>query len=176
MKAIDVPELVKSLGFEELASMGREEMITDFLPACITGFADGDLYAMHEPYSGEQADLYGEGHYSEGRVAKVVLEAALANRMDPGPLYDFQGFVAEIFTDPKSLYATQTQATTNSVRIHPEAVVVDDNIVTLDQKPALTELKMRPRLLLMASGHTARLPKSLILSSVPVRNTLRKKI
>jgi hypothetical protein len=133
--AVNVPELVKSIGLEELASITREEVATDFMPASIAGFADGDLYVMHEPYSDVKAELYGESHYSEGKVAKLMLKSALANEMKPGALYDFQGFAAEIFTYPTSPYSTQTAS--SAVHVHPEGVVVDNKPIALPRKPSL---------------------------------------
>lgn len=131
---VDIPRLVTSLDLDELAHINREEFATNFMPASIAGLADGDLYVMHEPYSGNEADLYGESHYGEGRVAEVMLKAALANGMQPGPLYGFQGIAAEFMTNPLSPFGIKTAD--SSVHIYPEAVVVDNHPIALPRKPS----------------------------------------
>lgn len=135
MSAVSIPELVKHIGLEELASMERSEMIADFLPAAITGFADGDMITMHEPYSGRRAELYGENHYTSGLVTPTLAKAAIENGMLPGPIYDFQGFAAEYFTQPGSPFASHDGY--SSVRIYPEVVTVDGNIIGLKRPPVL---------------------------------------
>lgn len=65
-KEISVPELMRQVGLEELADIGSEEIIMDFMPAAVTGLADGDIMSIHQIYDGQRAVLYGESHYGEG--------------------------------------------------------------------------------------------------------------
>lgn len=64
-----------------------------------------------------------------------MARAAIENGMKPGILYDFQGFAADCFTDPKSPYASQDSV--SAVRIYPEVVTVDDNTLALPRAPSL---------------------------------------
>jgi len=135
MSGINVPELVKQVGLEELAKMGQDELVDDFLPAAVVGFADGDLLAIHEPYTGQKAELYGESHLGEGKVARLMAKAALENGMRPGNIYNFQGFAAKYALRPESPFsAFQPEG---SVKIHPEAVEIDGNPIVLEQPPTL---------------------------------------
>jgi SAM-dependent methyltransferase len=132
---VSLPELVRQVGLEELATIGKEELAKDFMPAAVTGLADGDLVTMHQPYTGRQAELYGENHFGDGKVAQTIGRAAIENGMAPGNLYEFQGFAAEYFTTPGS--PLSSFKTESSVRVYPEAVTIDGNPLALARTPSL---------------------------------------
>lgn len=132
---INMSEVVGQLGLEELENIRPEELAANFMPAAVIGLADGDLFVMHEPYTGLEAELYGESHYSEGKVAQVMLRAALKNGMTPGPLYDFQGYAAAYFTIEGSPFSQEIPV--NAVRIFPGAMVIDNQPVPLERRPSL---------------------------------------
>ncbi|MBX6334115.1 hypothetical protein IRY61_02105 [Candidatus Saccharibacteria bacterium] len=140
MARVDFPKFVEQVGLGDLASLGREEIATDFMPAAIAGLSDGDLAIMHREYTGRKAELYGESFYGEGRVAQAIFEAALRNGLEPGPIYDFQSFAAEYFIDlttrPDSLLGGR-QRYRSAVKIRPDALVIDDNRLPLDRPPRL---------------------------------------
>lgn len=135
MSGVNISELVHQIGLEELAAISRDELAADFLPAAVAGLADGDLVVMHAPYTNEKAELYGENHYSDGRVAKAIAQAAMESGMAPGQVYDFQGFAAEYFTQADSPFATDK--TTSTVRVYPDAIMVDGNPLALARTPTL---------------------------------------
>lgn len=129
MPGANLPELAQQIGLGELASISRQEVATNFMPAAIAGLADGDMVIMHPEYAGRMAELYGQNHYGDGLVAQAILRVALENGMDPGNVYDFQGFAADYFTQPGSPFDGQRHA--SAVQIHPEAVVIDGNPLAL---------------------------------------------
>ncbi len=133
--AVVLPELVRQIGLEELSTIETEEIVTNFMPATVTGLADGDVVVMHEPYNGRDAELYGENHFGEGVVAKAMARAAIANGMEPGQIYDFQTFAAEYFTSADSPFVTNR--TESTVRVYPEAVTIDGNPLALARTPSL---------------------------------------
>lgn len=131
---ISMAELSRQIGLEELADL-RAEDAAEFMAAAVVGLADGDFVVTHEPYSGRQAELYGENKLNDGLIAKAVARTAIENGMNPGPIYDFQGFAATLATDPRSQFASVK--TVSSIRIHPEAVTIDGNPLALSQPPKL---------------------------------------
>ncbi len=135
MSGIHLHELVRQVGLEELSTIGREEVGRDFTPAAVVGLADGDVLVTHPPYTGKKAELYGENHFGDGRVAKAIVAAALENGMTPGPIYDFQNFAAEYFTHPNSPFAVHK--TESSIRVYPEVVTIDGNPLALARTPTL---------------------------------------
>lgn len=135
MSGISVPELVTSLDLPELSEIRQDEIATDFMPACVIGLSDGDLAIVHNTYIGQNAELYGETNYMEGKVAQTVFRAALDNGMEPGLIYDFQTFVSEYFTLPQSPFSQQRSAST--VRIRPDSITVDDHPLEYPRRPRL---------------------------------------
>jgi hypothetical protein len=133
--AINFPELVQNIGLEELSNIDREELAANFMPAAVTGLADGDIALLHPPYTGRQAELYGENHFGDGQVAKAIIRAAIDSGRTPGPIYDFQGFAAEYFAGHNSIFNEFTSEST--VRIYPEAVTIDGNPLALARTPSL---------------------------------------
>ena len=133
--AVSIPELVRQVGLDELAGIGREEVANYFMPAAVTGLADGDFVTMHEPFVDKQAELYGENHFGDGRVAQAIARAAIENGMTPGQIYNFQGYAAEYFVEPSSPF--RSQATESVVHIYPETVTIDDNPLVLARTPSL---------------------------------------
>ena len=49
---INLPEMLRQANLEELTAIGREEIAKDFMPAAVTGLADGDFVLVHTPYTG----------------------------------------------------------------------------------------------------------------------------
>jgi hypothetical protein len=133
--AIDFKNLVESAGLPELSRMEKQEVASDFMPAAVTGLADGDLYAQHEPYDGHRAELYGRNSFNEGRVSKALGKAAIDNGMSRTDLYDFQGFAAEYYHNPDGPFASHDPL--SAIRIFPSAVSVDDNAIGLQRPPTL---------------------------------------
>lgn len=123
------------VGLEELASIGEKEVAQDFMPAAITGLADGDFRVVHQPYTGIQAELYGKNHFGQGKVAQIIGRAAIENGMNPGQLYEFQSFAAQYFTAPDGPF--RSFGAQSSVRIYPEAVIIDGNPLALAREPSL---------------------------------------
>ena len=135
MQGISVPELLTNLDLAEIADIEQEEVAADFMPACVVGLSDGDLTVLHNTYIGQNAELYGETNYLEGKVAQTVLRAALDNGMEPGLIYDFQTFASEYFTMPKSPFNQERSAST--VRIRPDVITVDDHPLVYPRRPQL---------------------------------------
>ncbi len=135
---VNMMEFVKQIGLEELKNIDGEELALDFMPAAIAGLADGDFALIHpETYHGRRAELYGESQYTEGRVARAILQAALANGLASGVVYDFQGLAAEYATNPDSPLQLQSNRVESTIRILPEAIVVDGNPLALNRPPVL---------------------------------------
>lgn len=134
-QGISLPELVRQVGLEELVTIGEEEIAKDFMPAAVTGLADGDIVTVHRPYIGRRAELYGENQYNDGKVAQTIGQAAIESGMTPGNLYNFQGMAAQYFTESNSPF--NAHRTESSVRIYPEAITIDGNPLALARTPSL---------------------------------------
>lgn len=132
---INLPEMVRQIGLEELATLNKDELARDFMPAAIAGLADGDVVVMHPQYTDKQAELYGENHYGDGRVAQTIGRAAIKNGMAPGDLYNFQSFAAEYFVQPNNLLEAHSKE--SSIKIYPEVVTIDGNPLALDRPPSM---------------------------------------
>jgi hypothetical protein len=128
-------ELVQSVGLDELTDIDSQEIIDDFMPAAVTGLADGDIMVINPPYEGPKADFYGESHYSEGRVAQVIGKAAIENGFADTQLYGFQGFAADFFLEPRNLFADIKPS--GAVRIFPRGLTINNNPITLPHAPSL---------------------------------------
>jgi len=135
MSDINFSELAHEIGLEELAAIDRGEITSSFMPAAVVGLADGDIIAMHQPYSGRQAELYGEVRFDEGLVAKAIARTALANGMEPGPMYNFQKDTADYFTHPRSPFSSSVAQ--SSISIYPEAMTIDGNPLAFARSPSL---------------------------------------
>lgn len=134
-KEINLSELLEQTGLPELGAISEKEIAMDFMPAAVVGLADGDIMLIHPPYTGQQAELYGEHLYGEGRVARAIVRAAIENGMAPGPLYDFQSFAAQYFTEPHNPLGEQRFESV--VRVFRDAVTVDGNAIELASPPRL---------------------------------------
>ena len=135
ISGINLPQLVTDLGFAELAKIQVKDIATDFMPASVAGLADGDLAILHAEYTGRKAELYGESNFSDGQIAQAVHRAAIANGMRPGPIYNFQTFASEYFTNPEGPYAQEREAST--IRIRPDVMTIDDNPLVPARRPQL---------------------------------------
>ncbi|MCA9324561.1 hypothetical protein KDA23_00625 [Candidatus Saccharibacteria bacterium] len=133
MSTVSFAELVETIGLEDLASINRDEIANDFMPASVTGLADGDFVLAHLPYTGRKAELYGENHFANGLVAKAMADVAMVNGLRPGLVYDFQTFAAEYFVTNSLFAAYQSDST---VKIFPEVVTIDDNGLALKRPPS----------------------------------------
>ena len=128
-------ELMERCGLPELADISQDEMADYFMPAAVAGLADGDVAGIHlKPLDGRLADLYGQKTLNEGRVAKAIFKTAIENGMQPGPIYDFQGFAADYYSDPGSPFRPGS-GIGSPIRIYPEALTVDDNPIALPRQP-----------------------------------------
>ena len=133
MTHINFADYVNRIGVGEISWASKEEIVTSFMPAAVVGLSDGDFVGLHEPYVGQQAELYGQHHYAQGKVARAVLAASLANGLDPGDVYDFQRFAANYFVQPTSPFA-QNKAD-SIVKIHPEVITIDGEPLALRSEP-----------------------------------------
>jgi hypothetical protein len=133
-REIRLSEVLHQAGLDGLANPDLLE-VDEFMTAAVTGLADGDIAGFHGPYTGKRAELYGPSQYSEGKVASAILRAALENGREPGSVYDFQVFAADYYNQPAGPFGTLRYV--SSVRIYPEAVMVDDNPLALARPPKL---------------------------------------
>jgi len=125
-----IPEkLANCIGLPDLAAMDDEEFRGDFTVASFIGLSDGDIYAAHRPYEGEQAERYGESAYSQGSVAKAMLKAAIEQGVAPGLLRAYQSEVARL-----ALSSGMLPDASSAVHIGAEALLVDGNLFGLEQK------------------------------------------
>jgi hypothetical protein len=132
--SVKMAHVAHRIGLEELAQIGQEEALTNFLPAAVAGFADGDITTLHAPYAGRQAELYGENRYGEGLVARALSQAAIEDGVTPGVLRDFQRHAAGYFLGPRSPYAKMSKS---AISIYPEVVAIDGNPLMLPRSPEL---------------------------------------
>lgn len=133
MAGIQLGELSEKLSIPEIAEMRVDQLVCDFMPAAVTGLADGDVYAMHSDYSGRRAELYGESSYNSGIVAKTIARVALEDGMKAGVLRDFQYFAAQYFVNPNSPFvSTQFHS---PVSVLAEGVKIDGQFVKTDHPP-----------------------------------------
>lgn len=103
------------------------------MAASVVGLSDGDLLTFHPPYSGLRAELYGENGYAAGKAARAVFDAALANGIRPGPLYDFQEFASQYYTAADGAFGGPWEK--GAVSVQPEVVTVDGNPLALARQP-----------------------------------------
>ncbi len=116
--------------------MDKREFVTNFLPAAVSGLSDGDTLGAHEPYTDrQQVKLYGEYSYTDGKVARAIARAAIDNGTKPGRIYDFQGFTAGYFVAHDN--QPKPQRAKNAIRIYPEVVTIDNDLLALARPPSL---------------------------------------
>jgi hypothetical protein len=130
---VNLREYTRAVGLDELDGITVDEAAQDFMPAAVVGLAAGDIVALHPPYSGQKAELYGETRFDKGKVAKAVGESAIENVDAPGVVYDFQTFAAEYFYQPGSPF--RTFGNSGAVSVRSDEVVVDGISVALSRRP-----------------------------------------
>ena len=126
---------MQQVGLEELANISQVDLATDFMPSAVAGLADGDIAVFHEPYYDKQAELYGENHYGDGRVAKAIARTAIENGMAPGLIYDFQDFAVGYATASNS--PVKITLPVSAVRIYQDAVTIDGNPLIIARTPSV---------------------------------------
>lgn len=136
MSEVTLEKIYDQIGLPELSELSTDEAARDFVPASFVGFADGDIAAIHLPYSDPtRARLYGAITYNEGEVAKRMLATALENGREPTPIYWFQELLASNYDRPNN--AVRLDNAHSPAKIFPDAVVIDGNPVMLNRQPGL---------------------------------------
>lgn len=131
MNTPDLIQVAEQVGLEE-GELVNIEAQRVFVAASMAGLSDEDLVVLHEPYDEDRkVQLYGYTAYNEGSVAQDVARLALENGMQPGPVYDFQNLVAQFYDHA----VEPQQETPSTVRVFPEAVIVDKNPLLLRRHP-----------------------------------------
>lgn len=129
-------ELAPEIGLPELAEMDEREFVNDFIFAAVIGLSDGDIVATHPPYEdAERIRRYGETMFHEGVVAPALRDAAVSAANRPGALFSFQELVAEFASRPKNPF--EESRTSLSIRLHPEALVIDDHPIMFSSLPCV---------------------------------------
>lgn len=133
---ITFDEFVAELDLPELKGMGTEEVATNFMPAAVAGLSDGDLVVIHpEPYTdADKIRLYGEYAFNHGLVAQRINKAAIATANRPNAVRAFQRLVADYCNMSQSPFY-HSDMTEQNIKIYPEVVEIDGNIITLRQTP-----------------------------------------
>jgi hypothetical protein len=133
MSEIAMAEVAAQIGLPEIADIDPAEAARSFVPASIVGLSDGDLIGAHTPHSdSEKIRLYGETVFNEGEVAKRVLATALANGLEQTPIYSFQRFAADYYSDPRGPFSHNV---TPATHVYPEFVSIDGNPFFLPRVP-----------------------------------------
>lgn len=134
MRKVAVGDVGEQIGLPELADIDHEEIVREFSPAAIAGFADGDIVIQHEQFTDpQQVKLYGQAIFNLGEVAKRLHDASVETAEEPGLVRDLQSFMAQTFSISSSMYDRTNGGL--SVMVYPGAIEVDDTPIVLNRVP-----------------------------------------
>ncbi len=128
----NIPELAQ-VDTTRMPQKEYEELVGHFGIAAISGLSQNDITAIHPPFEGRKAVLFGETAYNDGVVATGMGAAALKAGPKPGFLRQIQTALAASLDEPSSPLASFNQAL--STHIFSDMLTVHDQPIPLPCMP-----------------------------------------